>query len=84
MIDTIILDVETLHFRPQALVLSAIFSILLIDLNLLTPREMIRYNITSQCRGSNNMANAGNQANYNGTLNSIEDLIQIYSNFLSE
>ena len=48
IIDTVILDIETLQYTPQALVLAAIFSVAVLNLNILTARELIRYGIETQ------------------------------------
>lgn len=48
IIDTIILDKDTLQYSPQALVLAAIFSVAILALNILTPKELIKYGIARQ------------------------------------
>lgn len=43
ILDTIILDVDCLQYAPQAILLSLLFCVLLLDLNIFTPRELINY-----------------------------------------
>lgn len=45
VIDTVILDIESIQYKSQAIVMSALFGIIVMDLNILTPKEMIKYEI---------------------------------------
>ncbi|CAI2370813.1 unnamed protein product [Moneuplotes crassus] len=43
ILDTIILDVDSLQYSPQAISLCIIYCVLLLDLNIFTTRELINY-----------------------------------------
>jgi len=47
ILDTIILDINTLQYKPQALVLSAIYCVILLSLKIFTPMELTRYEFES-------------------------------------
>lgn len=57
VLDSLILDVESLQYSSHGISLSIIFSILLLDLNIFTPKELVQYefeneNLLSQGRSS--------------------------------
>jgi len=89
IIDTIILDIETLQFKPQALVLSALFSVLLLNLKILTPREMIKYEIDTSAVKDLSQQNIGLsghllRSSIDVTVRTLDEFVQIFSSFLQD
>jgi hypothetical protein len=93
VLDTMMMDVETLQFKPQALVLATLFSILVLDLNILSPKEMVKYEIDNPA--SRNVQREMNQSQkqnlelknlseFRNKVSNLDEFVMIFQNFLEE
>lgn len=87
------MDVETLQFKQQALVLATLFSILVLDLNILSPKEMVKYEIDNPVSRSKSREmtqsqtqnlEAGDSSEFINKVSNLDEFVMIFSNFLSE
>jgi hypothetical protein len=73
IIDTVILDLESLQHQPQALVLCTLFSVLLMDLKIFKPDELLRGELLLDEAASSNLKT---RVPINGSESSIEVHLQ--------
>lgn len=93
IVDTIILDIETLQYKPQALVLSALFCVIALALKILTPVELIRLELDQPLdnKTSGKTAEYGaielkvlDSPDFNTKVVSFDNYVLLFSEFLQD
>ena len=93
IVDTAVLDIETLMYTPQAIVLSALFCTIALSLKILTPSELFNYQIDNLTHNRVNMSNEDSKEveleqlenpEVSDKIRHLEHLVWIYAKFLSD